>query len=121
MIRWAYAFIDQVCLDIPAAEYDAEVSFWARLTGWELQPSPPEFHRLKHPTGIPVQILLQRLDDDGEGGSSAHLDLDCVDADEERRRHEALGVTFIADFPEWIVMRDPAAGTYCLTRREPRG
>ncbi|WP_041832482.1 VOC family protein [Actinoplanes sp. N902-109] len=109
--------LDQVCLDIAGDGYPAEVRFWAGLTGWELQ-TMPDFHRLKRPAGIAVQILLQRV---GDAPSRAHLDIACADADAERQRHEALGATLVQEFPDWLVMRDPAAGTYCLTRRDPRG
>ncbi|WP_306207526.1 VOC family protein [Actinoplanes sp. RD1] len=111
------SLVDQVCLDISPGAYDTEVAFWAALTGWELRAFPPEFHRLVRPPGLPVHLLLQRTD--GEQPPSAHLDLACTDVAAERARHESLGATFVAEFPEWTVMRDPAGGVYCLTHRQP--
>ncbi|GAA2529639.1 VOC family protein [Winogradskya humida] len=109
--------LDQVCLDVALTAYPSEIDFWGELTGWQLQSFPPQFRRLVRPQGIPVQILLQSTDD---GSTKAHLDIASADAEGDRRRHEALGATLVQDFPEWIVMRDPAAGIYCLTRRNPR-
>jgi len=111
--------LDQVCVDVPPAAYDAEVAFWERLTAWDsLTGSLPEFHVLRPPAGLPVRVLLQRLDTD-RAGASAHLDLACADIAATRARHEELGATVIAPFSHWTVMRDPAGGTYCLTGRDP--
>lgn len=111
--------LDQVCLDTPPSLYDAEVAFWSDLlTDWESVPgSLPEFHVLKPPPGLPIRILLQRLDE--ERPASAHLDLACADIGATRARHEELGAQTVAHGTHWTVMRDPADGTYCLTRRDP--
>lgn len=111
--------LDQVCLDIPPSLHDAEVAFWAALLpDWESLPgSLPEFHVLKPPAGLPVRILLQRLDE--ERPASAHLDLACADIGATRAEHERLGAELVAEGRHWTVMRDPAGGTYCLTGRDP--
>ncbi|MFI5974120.1 VOC family protein [Streptomyces sp. NPDC051452] len=110
--------LDQVCLDIPPSRYDAETAFWARLTGWErLVGSRPEFTVLKPPAGLPVRLLLQRLDE--ERPARAHLDLACADIPAVRRAHERLGAVAVGGGPHWTVLRDPAGGTYCLTGRDP--
>ncbi|MGW0881051.1 VOC family protein [Streptomyces sp. NPDC002671] len=110
--------LDQVCLDIPPSVYDTERAFWADLTGWEpAAGSRPEFYVLKPPAGLPVRILLQRLD--AERPASAHLDLACADQASVRARHERLGAEAVHQGPHWTVMRDPAGGTYCLTGRDP--
>ncbi|MFE5818333.1 VOC family protein [Streptomyces sp. NPDC056479] len=112
--------LDQVCLDVPPSVYDAEVAFWSGLLdGWESTPgSLAEFHVVRPPAGLPVRVLLQRLD--GERAASAHLDLACADIPATRARHEDLGATFVAQGAHWTVMRDPAGGTYCLTGRDPQ-
>jgi hypothetical protein len=111
--------LDQVCLDIPPSAYAAESDFWAALTGWErLTGSRPEFEVLRPPAGLPVRILLQRLD--AERPASAHLDLACADVAEVRARHEELGAVAVHHGPHWSVMRDPAGGIYCLTGRDPQ-
>ncbi|MFD8152100.1 VOC family protein [Streptomyces sp. NPDC059720] len=111
--------LDQVCVDVPPSAYGAEVAFWsALLAGWKSRPgSLPEFHVIEPPSGLPVRLLLQRLDE--ERPVSAHLDLACADPAGTRARHEALGAAFVAAFPGWTVMRDPAGGLYCLTSRDP--
>ncbi|WP_037695170.1 VOC family protein [Streptomyces scabiei] len=110
--------LDQVCLDVAPAEFEDEVAFWAALSGWDSYPgSLPEFHVLRPPTGLPVRILLQRLDTPRP--ASAHLDLACADIDATRARHETLGAAVVARHPHWTVMRDPTGGTYCLTGRSP--
>jgi len=110
--------VDQVCLDIAPSRYDAETAFWAGLTGWELlRASRPEFQVLKPPTGLPLRMLLQRLDEERPTG--AHLDLACSDVDAVRGWHESHGASVVARQERWTVMRDPAGGTYCLTGRDP--
>jgi predicted enzyme related to lactoylglutathione lyase len=110
---------DQVCLDLPPSGFDAEVAFWsALLPDWGSTPgSRPEFHVLAPPAGLPVRILLQRLEEDR--AVSAHPDLACADIAAARARHERLGAMVTAAFDHWTVMRDPAGGTYCLTGRDP--
>ncbi|WP_371525849.1 VOC family protein [Streptomyces sp. NBC_01283] len=110
--------LDQVCLDVPPAVFEAEKAFWPAFTGWSDRPgSRPEFHLVEPDPRLPMRILLQRLDDDGSAG--AHLDFSCSDLDADRVRHERLGAETVWRGPHWIVMRDPAGGTYCLTIRNP--
>ncbi|MFG2942082.1 VOC family protein [Streptomyces sp. NPDC048282] len=110
--------LDQLSLDIPPSAYEPETAFWAELTGWELLAGAlPEFRVLRPPAGLPVRILLQRLD--VEQPAAAHLDLACADIAATRARHEELGAVHLADGRRWAVMRDPAGGVYCLTGRDP--
>jgi hypothetical protein len=111
--------LDQVSIDIGPGSYDAEVAFWsALLPDWtSLSGALPEFHVVKPPPGLPIRILLQRLDE--ERPASAHLDLACADIDAARARHEELGATVVSHGRHWTVMQDPAGGTYCLTGRDP--
>ncbi|MFE9247979.1 VOC family protein [Streptomyces sp. NPDC007088] len=110
--------LDQVCLDVGPAAYERELAFWAALTGWRPAPtSQPEFQRLRPPLGLPMRFLVQRLDE--ERPSRAHLDLAALDPESARARHEALGARLAHHGKEWIVMRDPAGGIYCLTDRDP--
>ncbi|MFG2650342.1 VOC family protein [Streptomyces sp. NPDC048436] len=111
--------LDQVCLDVPPAAFEAEKEFWPAFTRWSARPgSRPEFHLVEPSPRLPVRILLQRLDADGPAG--AHLDFSCSDLDAARARHEERGAETVWRGPHWIVMRDPAGGTYCLTIRNPR-
>ncbi|GAA4884306.1 VOC family protein [Kitasatospora terrestris] len=110
--------LDQVAIDLPADAYPAEVEFWSALTGWEvLTGSRPEFTVVRGPAGLPVRLLLHRLD--AARPTGAHLDLACADRRATRAAHERLGAEFVAEHSHWIVMRDPAGGTYCLTARDP--
>ncbi|GAB3007548.1 hypothetical protein GCM10023080_086520 [Streptomyces pseudoechinosporeus] len=110
--------LDQVCVDLAPTAYDRDVAFWPALTGWDSHPgSRPEFHIVQSPAGLPVRILLQRLDEDRP--TAAHLDLSCSDIETTRTWHEKLGASFVSRGARWTVMRDPAGGTYCLTGRDP--
>ncbi|MEV0318017.1 VOC family protein [Streptomyces sp. NPDC050658] len=110
--------LDQVCLDVPPGLWEAEAAFWPAFTGWSSRAgSRPEFHLVEPPASLPIRILLQRLDSEGPPG--AHLDFSCSDLEADRVRHESHGAETVSRGPHWIVMRDPAGGTYCLTIRNP--
>lgn len=111
--------LDQVCVDVPPSAYEAEVAFWtALLDGWVSAPgSLPEFHVVEPPPGLPIRVLLQRLDE--ERPTTAHVDLACADIGTTRAEHERLGAGLVAEGRSWTVMRDPAGGVYCLTSRDP--
>jgi hypothetical protein len=114
----ALSRVDQVCVDVAPSGFHPEVAFWTALTGWASTPgSRPEFHLVKPPPGLPIRILLQRLGEERPTG--AHLDLACADPAAVADWHESLGATIVLDLDSWIVMRDPAGGSYCLTGRDP--
>ncbi len=105
--------LDQVCLDIAPSEFAAEAGFWSRLTGWSARSDQlTEFARLHPAAGeaLPVQILLQRADE--ERVAAAHLDLACSDPDRVLLLHEKHGAVLVRRHEHWIVMRDTAGGTY---------
>lgn len=116
------SLLDQVCLDIPGDDYDAELAFWAPLTGWAVVPSAtrPELTRLRHPEGQAVHVLLQRLEH-GDGPVRGHLDLATTDRAAEVARHELLGATREPTQPgeRWTVLRAPTGERYCITDRDP--
>jgi len=114
------SYVDQVCLDIPPRLYDAELDFWAAVTGWRrTEPEPgSEFGRLTPGHDQPLQLLMQRLDDEQEV-VSAHLDWATTDREAEVERHVAAGAELQKSFAGWTVLRDPAGMTYCITRRTP--
>jgi hypothetical protein len=110
--------VDQVCLDVPPSQWDTERSFWAALTGWEpTSGSLGRFAALTRPDGMPLRLLLQRLDDE-QYTVTAHLDLACEDRDVEAARHLALGARPVRRTEHWTTLRDPAGRGYCLTRRD---
>jgi Glyoxalase-like domain len=114
------SLVDQLSVDIPPDYYDAETAFWTGLTGWPLSPgSRPEFTFLTRPAGMPLRLLLQRLDDSSAGGCTAHLDLACDNVPAEQARHEALGAQVVRVMASWTTLRDPAGLHYCITGRDP--
>lgn len=121
-VRWPgghASLADQLCLDIPAAVYAAEVGFWRAVTGWDFDAMPhcPQFQRLIPADPIPARLLLQRLDD---GVPGVHIDLACDDVDAEVARHQALGATVVRRMPDdWTTLLDPAGRAYCVTARPP--
>ena len=111
--------VDQVCLDCPDDAHDAEVRFWADLTGWEwADVEEPELSLLRRPAGIPLRLLFQRL---GEptGAVRAHADLACTDREASTARHLAAGARVVTVRGGWTVMADPVGRVYCLTDRSP--
>lgn len=117
--------LDQVCLDIPAEAFASEVEFWAGLTGWELvRASRPEFALLRPPRGLPVRLLLQRLDRSAPGEPvSAHIDIAAgptmAQVAETAVWHASLGAQPGSTYEFWQVMLDPSGRVYCLTMRDP--
>lgn len=120
-IRWpgdTISIIDQVCIDVPAADFDAECDFWAGLTTWGWrQGIRPEFRGLRRPDIMPLRILLQRV---GSAQVGAHLDLASTHPEEEVARHEGWGATVVEHRRFWTVMADPIGRRYCITHRNPR-
>lgn len=122
-VRWPggqQSLVDQVCLDIPLDFFAAETAFWAALTGWEQRHGTlPEFDHLARPVGMPLRLLLQRLDDAAPGQAvRGHIDFACDDIEIEAQWHIALGATFVRR-RSWITLRDPVGREYCVTGRDP--
>ncbi|MEV6490564.1 VOC family protein [Actinoplanes sp. NPDC051633] len=110
--------VDQMCLDVPVADFDGELRFWAALAGWEPVSSDlGEFERLVRAPGQPLQLLFQRV-----GGSTPgmHVDLAAEDPAATVAWHESLGATVVRRRPgQWTTLRDPAGRDYCVTHRRP--
>ena len=112
-----FSVADQICLDIPAAEYDDEVRWWREVTGWELSAgSRTEFRVLERPTGVPVRILLHRTE---AGPAGMHLDLASSDRAVSVREHLRRGAARVAEGARWTVLVDPVGRVYCVTDRDP--
>lgn len=122
-LRWPNghrSLVDQLAVDAPPTHFDSEAAFWAGFTGWKRRRgSRPELEPLARPPGMPLRLLLQRLDDPAIAATRAHLDLACSDVGAERRRHESLGATVVRVTGDWTTLRDPAGLAYCITRRDP--
>lgn len=114
--------VDQVCLDVPANAFEAEVRFWSELTGWATRPSAlDEFVALEQPAALPLRLLLQRLGPEDPGPTArAHLDLACgLEREAVARHHVGLGARTGSPGVLWHTMIDPAGMTYCVTGRDP--
>ncbi|ANH38443.1 Glyoxalase-like domain protein [Nocardioides dokdonensis FR1436] len=111
--------VDQVSIDAPGRLLAAELAFWRDLTGWRLRRTAyPEFHQLEVPSSQPLQVLLQRLDDDATE-VSVHLDLTTDDVGAELERHVALGARVLASHDHWTVLADPGGLRYCVAGDPP--
>lgn len=111
--------LDQVCIDAPADTFDAEVAFWAAVTGWEAQAGSLDgFMNLRRPSEQPVRLLLQQVGDQ-RPAVGAHLDFACTDRGAEVERQLALGARHVADHEWWTVLADPSGAAYCVTDRAP--
>ena len=117
--------LDVICIDVPAAGYEAEYRFWSELSGQPLNPIHEDFPEfagipLRH-QGLPWNVLVQRLGpDDDRTTAEAHLDVSAgptfpavVD------HHLRLGAELDRRFDGWAVLRDPAGLPYCVTERNP--
>lgn len=114
------ARVRQVAIDVPRASYDAELAFWSALTGWRQRASTvtDAFRFLVPPTGQPLRLLLQRLEE-ADGPARAHLDWGTTDRMAETERHLALGAKVRAVHEHWTVLADPVGRVYCLTDGDP--
>jgi hypothetical protein len=111
--------VDTLCIDVPPQEFERECAFWSALTGWAVRPARVAgYSYLDPPPGLPVHVLLQRLDD-AEPGQRArgHVDIGCSDG-AAIARHEALGARVTAGHQFWTVLADPADRPYCLVERQ---
>ena len=117
LVRDGSTILDQVCLDIPAAHWEAEVAFWSELTGRGPQVGAlPQFVRLVE-YGM-LRLLLQRLDE-ADGPVRAHPDLATADRAADSREHVRLGARLERVFDHWTVLTAPGGQVYCLTDRDP--
>ncbi len=114
--------IDQICLDVLPGRFEADVAFWAALTGWNGADSAsyPEFRWFDQPATLPVRLLVQRLGADDPGPARAHLDISAGDhVDAVVAHHVALGARPVRRHERWVALADPAGGLYCITRTQP--
>jgi hypothetical protein len=108
----------KVVIDVPASDYDGEVSFWSAALG---EPLRQPFGR--HPEypgavlhGQDFWLLTQRL---GEGTARVHLDIHTDDLDAEVARLGNLGARRVQRVDFWQVMRDPAGLLFCVLPNPP--
>lgn len=111
----------QLCVDVPADRYDPELEFWRSATGWADEPvDAPEFSRLVHRAGSPLQLLVQRLgQDDGGTRARAHLALGTDDLAAEVARVQALGARVLRHGDGFVALEDPVGLPFCVTANDP--
>ncbi len=112
---------DQICLDVPHDHFEADIAFWAELTGWAVhEPTFPEFRSFVQPAHLPLRILIQQLGPDDTGGGRAHLDVSSGEhVAELTKTHVEHGADVVEVGTYWTALRDPAGMPYCLTSRPP--
>lgn len=107
-VEWLTAY-----LDLPAADFGPEVTFWRAISGSTV--SPPrgehkEFATLE-PFNGDAHLRVQRVDS-GRGGT--HLDIHVADPVAASLEAASLGATLIADYRTHRVMSSPGGGVFCL-------
>lgn len=112
------SLIDQLTLDVRAADADRETAFWSELTGWPPSPSTAPFRPLRRPAGMPLRLMVQAVEDD-RSPATAHLDLACDDRCAETERHQVLGAAVRRVDKHFTVLTDPTGAAYCITDRDP--
>jgi hypothetical protein len=115
------SLVDQLCVDVPAALFDAEVTWWSSLTGWPQRPgSSPEFAFLERPAELPLRLLFQSLPQRHvRQPATAHLDFASTDRAAEVGRHVNLGAVHLRRTDRWDTLLDPVGRPYCITDRDP--
>jgi Glyoxalase-like domain len=109
----------QVSIDSPAALHEAEVAFWhGLLPGRWAESDSDEFAGRAHEDGSPLQLLLQRLEEQ-DGVVRAHLDHASDDRAAEVRRLLDLGAEDVGAGRGWHVLRDPSGMAFCVTDNSP--
>ncbi len=105
--------VDRVCLDVAPSAYGAEAAFWPALTGWPIEACDVAgLSRLRSPETIPINVWLQRLDE--ERPASLHVDVTTSAMAATRAWHESLGAACSGVGPHGTVLLDPAGAPYCL-------
>jgi hypothetical protein len=119
--RWGRhtSLVDQLCLDVRAADAERETRFWSELTGWApTTSSTAALVPLDRPAGMPLRLMVQTVGDE-RFPATAHLDLAATDRAAEAARHQVLGAAVMDVTDRFTVLRDPTGHPYCITDRDP--
>ncbi|MGB6245435.1 MULTISPECIES: VOC family protein [Gordonia] len=120
-IRWpggGISVIDQLRFQVPAPEFDREVTFWATL----IEKDPVDTAELSevalnHSPRLSLQVVILRTDDEL---ASAHIAIAATDLVDEVTRHEDWGAVVVERTPQSVQMADPCGRVYYITARNPR-
>jgi Glyoxalase-like domain len=108
-----------IVIDVPDADHDQELAFWATATGSELAHIGkfPEYHGGQLGAGAgDICMLVQRL---GDGPARIHIDIHTSDLEAEVTRLEQAGATRLREANGWWIMRDPAGLVFCVVPDPP--
>jgi hypothetical protein len=99
-------------VDVPRADHERAVSFWAGALGKEpvVTEKFPDFAQYDEVTPG-LYFMVQATRDDTR---RIHLDLESDDVEADVARLTSLGATEIERSHHWVVMRDPAGITFCV-------
>lgn len=112
-----YSRLSKIVIDVPPADHDRELAFWAAAVGQPLTrfDNYPEYHGTVL-YGDALRLLTQRLDD---GPARVHLDIHTDDMDAELARLEALGARRVQEVHGWWILCDPAGLPFCVLPSPP--
>ncbi|EGD54144.1 VOC family protein [Gordonia neofelifaecis] len=120
-IRWpggGISIIDQLRFQVPSTEFDAEVAFWADLTGKDAgDTTAVDEVALNNSPRLSLQVVILRT---GEDVASAHTGIAASNLSDEVERHEDWGATIVERCDDSVRMADPSGRLYCITARNPR-
>ena len=108
-----------IVIDVPDADHDQELAFWATATGAKLARIAqfPEYHGGALTGAGDAALLVQRL---GDGPARVHIDIHTSDLESEVTRLEEAGATRVEEVKgAWWVMRDPAGLVFCVVPDPP--
>lgn len=98
-------------VDVPAADHDAAVAYWAEVLQGHAGDTGTEPFTHLHGVRSPLPVHLQRIADGGAAGY--HLDLVADDVDAEAERLVDLGAAIVTE-GAWTVLRGPAGLPLCV-------
>ncbi|MGB3602414.1 MAG: VOC family protein [Gordonia sp. (in: high G+C Gram-positive bacteria)] len=135
-IRWpdgGISIVDQLRFEVPHEVFDAEVTFWAKLTARTLDDlGGADELAINHSPRLSLQVVIGRTDSDT---TRALPSIAATDVAHELSRHKDWGavathgsegnddihVGFGEDeVPDTVEMTDPAGRPYSITARNPR-
>lgn len=103
-----------VLIDVPVAEYERDVAFWAAALDRAGNPEADDPDYTTFGEATPgVEFMLQSVGDDAP---RIHFDIETDDVEAEVARLEALGATVLERIHSWVVMRDPVGIVFCVVR-----
>ena len=107
--------LTQLLIDVPAAKWEAAITFWSGALGLSPQPDAPQSddrYLVLGGSDLGLRIVLQRV----ENGPAFHVDIEADDIEAEVRRLEALGATRKKKVHTWWVMQAPGGHDFCVIR-----